>query len=177
MTAEERFDCASVREAIHAKLDAAPLDTALRERLEAHLAGCSDCRELAQELRRVQQGLRSLPELQLPDDALEQVWSRTTGATRRPAMRPGFRLAAAAVLVVALGGLWLLREQAPPQPTEAELHQAAAEARLVLQLSSRALRRTEQAAFRDVLTEEISGALRRAPIQWPERSVAERRGS
>ena len=77
----------------------------------------------------------------------------------------------------ALGGMWLLREPAQDGPTESELQQAAADARMVLQLTSQALRRTEKTVFQDVLTDEISEALRQAPIEWPERSAAQRRGS
>jgi prophage antirepressor-like protein len=80
-------------------------------------------------------------------------------------------------VVLLLGGLWLRQESAPAGPSEAEMHQAAREARMVLHLTSRALRKTEAAAFRDVLTDEVSQALRRTPIRWPERSAAERRGS
>jgi anti-sigma factor RsiW len=178
MTARERFECTQARAAIHATLDADLVDAALRQRLDAHLEHCSECREHAREHRQIQQGLRSLPTLELPDEVLDRVWAETTQAPARPAVRPRFLgLAAAAVLVVALAGTWLLREPVQEGPTEAELRQAAAEARMVLQLTSKALRQTEKTAFQDVLTEEVSEALRRAPIAWPERSAAQRRGS
>jgi len=170
--------CTQAREAIHATLDVDLVDAALRERLDAHLERCADCREHAREHRRIQQGLRSLPTLELPDELLARVWAETTQAAARPAVRPRFLgLAAAAVLAVALVGTWLLREPVQQGPTEAELQQAAAEARMVLQLASKALLQTEKAAFQEVLTEEVSEALRRVPIEWPERSVAQRRGS
>jgi len=47
----------------------------------------------------------------------------------------------------------------------------------VLQLTSRALRRTERAAVQKVLTDEVSQALRRVPISWPEPGAAQRSGS
>lgn len=172
------FGCTEAREAIHVSLDADLMDAGLKRRLEVHIASCTSCREFAAELGAIQEGLRSLPELPMPDDALEQVWDRTT-RSRRASARAWRRnlTAAAAVIVIALAGLWLRNGSAPPGPTDAELEQAARDARMVLQLTSRALRRTEQAAVGDVLTDEVSQALRRVPIQWPERSAAQRRGS
>jgi len=179
MTTVARFDCAGAREAVHATLDTELVEAGLKQRLELHLSGCTACREFAEELRAIQGGLQSLPELELPDEVLQRVWDRTTRARRAHSWaRPrNFAAAAAAVVVLVLGGLWIQREPVPAGPTEAEMRQAAGEARMVLQLTSRALRKTEVAAFRDVLTDEVSEALRRAPIRWPERSVAERRGS
>ncbi len=77
---DERLDCAAAREAVHVSLDAELMDAGLRQRLEAHLEGCAACREFASEMRAIQGGLRSLPELKLPDDVLERVWDRTTRA-------------------------------------------------------------------------------------------------
>jgi len=179
MTRVARFDCAEAREAVHATLDAELVEAGLKQRLESHLSECADCREFAEELRVIQGGLQTLPELELPDEVLEQVWDRTTRA--RPVRfwsRPrNFAAAAAAVMVLLLGGLWLQREPVTTGPTHEEIRQAAIDARMVLQLTSRALHQTETAAFQDVLTGEVSEALRRAPIRWPERSAAERRGS
>ena len=179
MTTSEGFGCAEAREAVHATHDAELVEAGLKQRLEVHLAECGGCREFAEEIRAIQGGLRSLPELGLPDEVLERVWDRTTRA--RPVhywSRPrNFAAAAAAVVVLVLGGLWVQREPVPAGPTDEEVRQAVVEARMVLQLTSRALRKTEAAAFRDVLTDEVSEALRRAPIRWPERSAAERRGS
>jgi RNA polymerase sigma-70 factor (ECF subfamily) len=167
--------CDAAREWIHQSLDAELMDAATKQRLDDHLSGCAACRERADELRAVQEGLRSLPELKLPDDALEEVWRRTTRSRRT---RPWYlAAAAAAITVLVLGGLWLRNGPQPTGPTDAELEQAAREARLVLQFASRALHRTEQAAFRDILTDEVSTALQRVPIQWPERSAEQRRGS
>jgi predicted anti-sigma-YlaC factor YlaD len=170
--------CAGAREAIHVSLDADLMDAGLKRRLEAHVAGCASCRAFASEMRAIQEGLRNLGELRMPDDVLEEVWVRTTRSRRAPARAWRLRLAAAAaVLVVVMAGLWLRNGSAPTEPTDAELAQAAREARMVLQLTSRALRRAERAAVRDVLTDEVSRALRRVPVQWPEHSAARRRGS
>jgi len=173
MTAKH-FDCAGAREAIHASLDAELMDAGLQQRLENHLGDCASCREFAAEMRRIQGGLRSLPELKLPDEVLEQVWARTRRARRT---RPWYYAAAAAAIVVTvLGGIWLQKNGADPQPTEAELRQAALEARLVLGLTSRALRTGGQKAVDRVLTGEVSEALQKVPIRWPKEN-AERSGS
>ena len=125
-------------------------------------------------MRRIQGGLRSLPELKLPDEVLEQVWARTTSARRT---RPWYYAAAAAAIVVTvLGGVWLQQNGTDPQPTEAELRQAALEARLVLGLTSRALREGGQKAVDRVLAGEVSEALQKVPIRWPKENV-ERSGS
>jgi anti-sigma factor RsiW len=173
------FGCTDAREAVHLSLDAGPMDAGAKQRLEAHLRDCAACREFASEMRVLQDGLRSLPELTLPDDVLDEVWSLTTRSRRAPVrVRPWhLAAAAAAVLVMVLGGVWLRNGSAPAGPTDAELERAAREARMVLQLASQALRRTEQAVVRDVMTDEVSRALRRVPVQWPERSAVQRRGS
>jgi anti-sigma factor RsiW len=173
--ATDPLGCNEAREAIHVSLDADLMDAGLQQRLEAHLAGCARCRELASELRAVQGGLRSLPELKLPDEVLQRVWQRTSRSRRT---RPWYlAAAAAAVVLTVLGGLWLRNGSESTGPTEAELRRAAREARMVLRLTGQALRRTERVAFDDVLTDEVSRALRRMPIQWGERGGAERSGS
>ncbi len=50
---------------------------------------------------------------------------------------------------------------------DAELRRAAAESRMVLGLTARAMRRTERLAFDEVLSKDVSGALRRVPVDWP----------
>jgi anti-sigma factor RsiW len=175
-----RFECAAAREAMHATLDADVVEAGLRERLAAHLADCTACREAEAELRAIQRALRELPVQTFPEAALEEVWQHTVRAGRRRATwgRNGrLAAAAAAVVVVVLGGLWLRPDPAPAAPSEAELQQAAREARLVLRLASGALRSTEQVAFEDVLARDVSDALRRVPIRWPGRDDARRRGS
>jgi hypothetical protein len=173
-----KLGCTEAREAIHVSLDTDLMDAGLKRHLEVHVSSCTSCRAFASEMRAIQNGLRNLGELRMPDDALEDVWDRTTRLQRAPARAWRRNLAAAAaVVVIVLAGLWLRNGSAPTGPTDAELEQAAQEARMVLELTSRALRRTEQAAVRDVLTDEVSQALRRVPIQWPARSAAQRRGS
>ena len=168
------FGCPEAREAIQVALDADMMEAGKRQLLEAHLTACADCREHEAEMRTIQHALRSLSSPELPDAALQEVWDRTTRAEKRPTQRawgPGWRnlaAAAAAVLIIAVGGVLQWGERVPGEPTDEELRRAADEARVVLGLTSQALRQTEQAAFRDVLADEISGALRRVPIEWPE---------
>ncbi len=166
------FGCPEARRAIQVALDADLMEAVERQRLEAHLAQCVDCREHESEMRTIQQTLRSLPSPELPAAALQEVWDRTTRADQRPTLRawgPGWRnLAAAAVLIIAVVGVLRWDGRIPGEPTDEELRRAADEARVVLGLTSQALRKTEQAAFRDVLADEVSVALRRVPIEWPE---------
>jgi predicted anti-sigma-YlaC factor YlaD len=165
-----------VRDAIHATLDADLIEAGVPARLSAHVDGCASCREFAAEMRAIQRALRALPAEQLPDAALEEVWRRTV--RRRAWTRPRVLAAsAAAIVVIALAGLRLGPEPAPAGPSEEELQHASREARMVLRLASGALRRTEQAAFKTVLAGEVSSALRRVPIRWPDREDAGRRGS
>jgi hypothetical protein len=164
--------CAEARSALHAWLDgsAKPAD------LAAHLERCPACREIEADLSLLVRELRSLPPIGFPDERLEQVWIRTTRASGRRRLWP-WGLAAAAVLALVAVGVGLLRENAPASPSEAELRRAAAEARYALRLTAETLRRAERAAVRDVLTREVSPALRRVPIRWPAGATAQRRES
>ena len=78
-------------------------------------------------------------------------------------------------MITVLGGMWLQQERTEPGMTEAELQQAALEARLVLGLTSRALKRGDTAVGQ-VLTGEVSPALKKVPIRWPTKDN-ERSGS
>jgi len=165
------LDCEQAREAIHALLDADLVDADVKHAARAHLAGCATCREFEADLRETQTKLRSLPELVLPERAFQEVLDRTVRASRsnRPAQSSGWRqfAAAAAVLFVAMLAVWQGRESHPTGPTERELRQAAAEVQMALGLTSGAIRRTQQAAIREVLVDEVSPALKKVPIAWP----------
>jgi anti-sigma factor RsiW len=164
--------CAAARDAIHARLDRDELAAGAFEELAAHLGGCSECRAFESDLEAIGAELRAIPKLELPDEVLDEVWSRTVDAPSSTAsgfprhLRPV--LAAAAMLTVVVIGLWQVRGPAePPSPTRAEVLQAAEEVRMVLALTSRQLRRAENTAVRDVLAGEISPALQQVPVRWP----------
>ena len=140
--------------------------------LTAHLEACAACRRLEAELAEVRRRLRAMPPQRFPDEALEAVWARTSRPALGAASRTRWLYAAAAAVVagmavtaIGLGGLW--SRPGTPGPSDAELRRAAAESRLVLQLTAQAMRRTERVAVRDVLGGDVSGALRRVPIDWP----------
>ena len=167
------FDCAAAQEAIQASLDAELMEAGERQLLDAHLEECAACRDRLAELQAIQRALRGLPSSKLPQAALEEVWEQTTRAPASPqkSWGPGWRnvaAVAAAVMIVAVVGIVQWDGNAPGGPTDAELRRAAEEARVVLGLTSRAIRKTEQAAFRNVLAGEVSGSLRRVPIDWPD---------
>jgi hypothetical protein len=107
--------------------------------VDAHIASCRECSAMVDDLRRLQAAVRRLPALEPPRDGWPRIERalRASGASRRHSRWPW--LAAAAVVLVALGGLkfadtWRHRTPAadtastvePPtaQSVEAELRQA-----------------------------------------------------
>ncbi len=165
--------CATALETFHRVLDGDLMDAADRQAMEAHLQVCSGCAEQAGQLREVQDILRGMAEQPMPGDAVEEVWRQTVRAprvrTRRGWRDWRFATAAAIVAAAVLIGL----QTGPfdnPQNEEQVARQAAEEARMVLQLTANALKRTEEVAFREVFAEEVSPALQRVGILWPRRS-------
>src|SRR6185369_4285105 len=132
-------DCARARHALDERLDG-PLDPAREADLAAHLAGCAACREHEAGMLLVRSALRSLPEVPLPDEALAEVWARTVeGGSARLARPARWAAVAAAVLVAGLTFVLVRKPGSPePKPSQAEIAQAATEARLVLGLTARA---------------------------------------
>ncbi len=184
-------DCRTARRTLLAREDGAQ-PAATREALERHLAACAPCRRRAVEIDQALGALRSLPPaLPFPAEALESVWDRTIRAEPRAAAPPvldairsarpprgarvtGWRLAlAAAVLLAAVLGPYVAfraREDAAPAAPQAsaslgpEERRAAAELRLVLELTDRALQRSQRAAVDGVLRRGVDPALRRVPV-------------
>lgn len=165
--------CEQAVELIHQLLDGDLMDAGDRQEMEEHLASCDGCRRADAELRTIQQSLRAMPADSLPDDVLDSVWTSTTKSGGGRVYRWGLA-AAAAVLVVSLLGLWQFGPPGAVEPTQAELDRATEEARMVFGLTAQALRKTERAAFKSVLAEEVSPALRSVPIQWPSPSAGRR---
>jgi len=168
--------CARARERIHAWLDG---ESGARAAAAPHLGSCASCRILCDELQAVRRALRALPSEPLPDAALDAVWRRTSrsvapAAVRHPAWDWRAFAAAAALALVLLGGLRVGVVPAAPElvaheagASEAELRAAASEARLVLNLTANAIRRTERVAVGRVLAGEVGRALDRVPIEFP----------
>lgn len=160
-------DCGRARSTLHGLLDGDAVEPRVERAYREHLAVCSSCRETDRDLRMIQGELKELPLQALPDTALERVWRRTVRAeaarpTRRRFAGLDWRaVAAAAVLAAVLLGLQSIVK---PEPSEAELNQAAVEARMALLLTARALRHSERTVMREVLAKEVSPALERAPI-------------
>ena len=162
---KETMTCEQARATLHELLDGDSVDR--EQEYRDHIAACSGCREADRDLQTIQTELRALPLAALPDTALERVWRDTTRPKGRQVSRRRFRgmdwrpAAAAAALAAVLLGVHFV---GPPDPSEAELNQAAVEARMVLQLTARALRQSEETVIREVLAKEVSPALGRAPI-------------
>jgi predicted anti-sigma-YlaC factor YlaD len=174
------LSCARALDFIHRRLDGDPLDRASVEWLETHLSECAECSAADAELGEVQQVLRNLTTVPLADEALDEVWERTTRSARKR-LRFDWRVAAAAaVLTVVFIGMWQVIQ--PPmqqtavvtpeeRPSPEKLARATAEARLALNVVASALHRSETAAFGEVLGERVSPALRKIPIRRPAPSV------
>jgi hypothetical protein len=119
------MSCADYSQAIQELVDGT-LDEGGRLRLEAHLAGCADCRALAADLRQIRRSASGLEPLAPPAG----VWPRLADRLRadaassapsrgRPTMSMGgLWLAVAATLVVTIGAtlFLLLRTDPGPEP-------------------------------------------------------------
>jgi hypothetical protein len=119
----------------------------------------------------MQDVLRGVAEAPLPDEALQGVWDRTvasTAGTDRRRFDWRFAAAAAAVVFVAWLGVTGWRMNTPEEIQRTEALQVAEETRMVLQLAANAIKRTERAAFKEVFTDEISPALRKVGVKWPQ---------
>jgi len=188
------FECRRARQAVHEILDGDGPDRETERWLKGHLDRCGGCRDFEADLRAVQASLQNLSATRFPDSALDEVLARTTRGEGRPSSRR-WRIewrsfAAAAVLTAAAFGLWQWNrpgesEEAPStvgmiviDPARFEndpdyAREITEETRRVLGLTSRALRKTERAAFRGVLADQVGGALEKVPVDWPEGTVEE----
>ncbi len=161
--------CDRAREIIHEMLDG-PLAADRVAELDGHLESCDACRAFRDELALVQRGLRELPEIPMPDDALEEVWEQTVRADGNdkivsflPRTKRWAVLAAAAVLalvaVLAVFNLWN-----GDSPDTREIEIARAQLEQVIGLTGGALQKTQSATVDRVFRREVSPALRRIPL-------------
>jgi predicted anti-sigma-YlaC factor YlaD len=165
--------CEEIRELLHDAHDG-ERQNGLPEPALAHLAACGACRELQDDLTTLSAGLRAMPRHPLPPDALDAVWRQTIrakspgfGASTRP-----WRLAAAAVLVTAIGTTTLYFMYAPatpPRPSAVELARASAQAEMVFGYTARALAATRTATTDRVLASKVSPAVRGVGAAHPSR--------
>jgi len=176
-------ECAAAREELHHAFDGDGPGAGAPD----HLDGCSACRDWASDLAELRRAMSALPQPAFPDEALQEVWSRTVDRPGRPLGRPAWAWAvAAALLLAAVGlGLWgfLAPESAQEQPTvaastaeptEEEIRKAAEEVRMVLALTSRAVRRSERVAMRRILAGQVAPALDRTVVDWPSVTPADK---
>jgi len=101
----------------------------------AHLDVCADCAGEFEAMSRTRMALSGLPDLRAPDDAWMEIRSRLPDADDEPhrmaapwwrlQTRWGPLLAAAAIVVLFLGGLGVGRMLAPDQPAGAAVEQEA----------------------------------------------------
>jgi predicted anti-sigma-YlaC factor YlaD len=182
-------ECADARNTLQDLMDG-PVDAETQSGLDAHLERCGDCREARDGYEAVRAGIRALPHAPFPDAALRELWSRTIEAADRQAKlsvwQPRFGAAAAlaaSILMVALTILWSDRVPERPGPTIVaeltphQIEQVRREARQVLELTAAALGRTQLAAAERVLEKQISPAIRKIGIRWPEQQAPDDRRS
>jgi hypothetical protein len=160
MSSGQGTTCSAAMELFHRVLDGDLMDAGQRQGMEAHLVVCSECAEKAEQ--------------PMPDDARDEVLVRTVQAPReRPAWRRlDGRLAAAAAVV--LFATWIGLSEGPfdrkPDDEALAAMQAAQDVRKVFQLTANALKRSEEAVFREVFAEKVSPALQKVGILWPQSS-------
>ena len=163
--------CDDSRELLHSRLDG-ELPGERAADLDAHLAACASCRELADDLAAVAAGLQALPEHPLPPGVLREILDRTV--RRRPTIRfPGISLpfwrgwaAGAVAAAVLIAMVFYPRYSATRSPSPEDLARAQGEVRMVLSLTARAMQRAEIAASDRVLAAQVAPALHRVPIAW-----------
>ena len=177
------LSCTRAVRYVHQRLDGDVLDADSADELSQHLDRCGDCRQAQEELKQIQQALRELKASPFPQDAMDEVWDRTTRARGRRVWGDWRAVAAAAVLALAFLGIWQVSNRTVPGTevtvaeaalSEAELARAAAEARYVLNLTATALRRSERAAMGEVMGKRVAPALRKIPLLMPDRSEGSR---
>jgi predicted anti-sigma-YlaC factor YlaD len=182
-------ECVDARYTLQDLMDG-PVDAEARSALDAHLTRCAECREARDGYEAVRAELRALPREPFPDDALREVWSRTIQAADGQAQasvwqsRFGVAAALAASILMAALTLWW-SNRVPDEPgrtvvaelTPDQVEQVRREARQVLELTAAALGRTQLAAAERVLEKEISPAIRKIRIHWPEEQAPDDRRS
>jgi anti-sigma factor RsiW len=108
------------------RLDGAISDTQ-RAQLEAHLAGCAACREVARDLETIHAEAASLPTMTPSRDLWAGIEARieapvvSLNASRRPLARWSWRqvaAAAAVLMAVTAGGTWFVAVRSAGSPTE-----------------------------------------------------------
>jgi hypothetical protein len=155
--------CARARAGLQARLDADPALRVDGAEVDAHLAGCAECRGLAGELQEVQDALRAAPLLQFPDAALEEVWERTVRARQVTRLRRGVAVWGGLAAAGILGALLLAVPRgapAPQGPSPEEVRRAAAEVEFVFRLTDHEIRHQGTRALSEVLGGEVAPALR-----------------
>ena len=102
------------------------LSARARADVDAHVASCRECSAVVDDFRRVQAAARQLPPLEPPRDAWRRIERelKAHGASRRPA-RWTWLAAAAAVVVIALGGVKLADVWRGPAPTTTSAEEVA----------------------------------------------------
>lgn len=163
--------CDEVRRIIEERLDGVRFADSDGRAVEEHLAECGRCRDHRDDMLAVREGLRALPLIPLPDDALDAVLSRTVGGDPAgqtvPLRRVGLtRFATAAALAMGVLLPWFILNPPNAAVRESEVNRAVVEAHYVLDVVAGALHRAERAAVSDVLGGRIAPAMHSVSFDW-----------
>lgn len=162
------MNCEKAQATIQERIDGHLMDGRELAAMERHLESCSACRRFQVDMVELHDGLAALPELELPDEALEEVWDRTV--RRSSGTVPGrwrWMAAAAAVLTVALAGSWFGLLDREPEYSPDEIARATVEARAALGMAGQALQRSQTVAMEEVLGGQVTPALEKITIGLP----------
>jgi len=154
------FDCAEVFDRLDAWVDG-DLEASEASRMQAHVEGCSGCREEHRFAEEIRAELRGMPELDPPERVLAAVQEaagptaseRLNGVLGWLTLRPAQAAVGVAAVAILLLAIVPRSERSQPQYTDREIRRATAETRLALAYVGNAARRAERGVRKKVLEE------------------------
>lgn len=174
--------CAAWRSSIETGLDGEEAPDGTSAGLDAHLLACGGCRAYQRDLRRIRDGLRSVPLHPLPPASLRHLRAIAhegdDARLRYRAFAPArvrAAMAAAAVLMLAAAAIWFVNDGPGAAPSEAELAQIDRDLQVVLARLGDALASAERIAVDDVLIGGTAPLIRRLPLSRLEEPTLNRR--
>ena len=166
ISSSQRYEsCERTRQAIDECFDGDAAAQLSKASVAEHLSRCRVCRDYQTQLQAFEKELGSLPMIPFPEEALEAVFAQTVATDsgsmwRRPWLRWGNPLAAAAVLALCVTIPWTARRWGESLERE-RVARALVETRFVLGVTAEAFRRTESATIEDLYGKHLTGVMKR----------------